>query len=85
MSVVWGVPYLFIKIAVDEDLSPGFVAWSRVALAALVLLPIAWRTGALRGLPLRWLAAFASVRDHDPVPADRASASSASRRRWRRS
>jgi drug/metabolite transporter (DMT)-like permease len=58
VSVVWGVPYLFIKLAV-EDLSPGFVAWSRVALAAAVLLPVAWRTGALRGVPVRWLAAFA--------------------------
>jgi drug/metabolite transporter (DMT)-like permease len=58
VSVVWGVPYLFIKLAV-EDLSPGFVAWSRVALAAAILMPVAWRSGALRGLPVRWLAAFA--------------------------
>jgi drug/metabolite transporter (DMT)-like permease len=58
VSVVWGVPYLFIKLAV-EDLTPGFVAWSRVMLAAVILLPIAWRTGALRGLPVRWLAGFA--------------------------
>jgi drug/metabolite transporter (DMT)-like permease len=57
-SVVWGVPYLFIKLAV-EDLSAGFVAWSRVMLAAVILLPIAWRAGALRTLSLRWLAAFA--------------------------
>jgi drug/metabolite transporter (DMT)-like permease len=67
VSVVWGVPYLFIKLAV-EDLSPGFVAWSRVALAALVLLPIAWHTGALRGLPLRWLAAFALFEITIPFP-----------------
>jgi len=67
VSVVWGVPYLFIKLAV-EDLSPGFVAWSRVALGALVLLPIAWRTGALRGLPLRWLTAFALFEITIPFP-----------------
>jgi drug/metabolite transporter (DMT)-like permease len=67
VSVVWGVPYLFIKLAVD-DLSPGFVAWSRVALAALVLLPVAWRSGALRGLPLRWLAAFALFEITIPFP-----------------
>jgi drug/metabolite transporter (DMT)-like permease len=67
VSVVWGVPYLFIKLAV-EDLSPGFVAWSRVAMAALILLPIAWRTGALRGLPLRWLAAFAFLEITLPFP-----------------
>ncbi len=67
VSVVWGVPYLFIKLAV-EDLSPGFVAWSRVALAALVLLPVAWRAGALRGLPLRWLTAFALFEITIPFP-----------------
>ena len=66
-SVVWGVPYLFIKVAV-EDLSPGFVAWSRVTMAALILLPIAWRTGALRGLPVRWLAAFAFFEITMPFP-----------------
>ena len=67
VSVVWGVPYLFIKLAV-EDMSPGFMAWARVALAALVLLPVAWRSGALRGLPLRWLTAFALVEITIPFP-----------------
>ena len=62
VGVIWGVPYLFIKIAV-EDLSPSVVAWSRLAIAAVVLLPIAWRLGALRGLRERWriLSAFAAV------------------------
>jgi drug/metabolite transporter (DMT)-like permease len=61
MSLVWGVPYLFIKIAVDDGVPPLFVAWSRVALGALILLPIAARAGALRGLRrhLRWVVAFA--------------------------
>jgi drug/metabolite transporter (DMT)-like permease len=49
VSALWGIPYLFIKIAVGE-LSPGFVAWGRVAIAAAILVPIAWRVGALRGL-----------------------------------
>ena len=68
VSVVWGVPYLFIKIAVDDGLTPGFVAWSRVALAALVLLPVAIKTGALRGLPLRWMVVFAVVEICIPFP-----------------
>ena len=68
MSVAWGVPYLFIKIAVDDGLSPGFVAWSRVALGALVLLPVALRSGALRGLRLRWLVAFAITEICIPFP-----------------
>jgi drug/metabolite transporter (DMT)-like permease len=49
VSVVWGVPYFFIKVAVDADVPPAFVAWSRIALAAVLLLPIAARRGALRG------------------------------------
>jgi drug/metabolite transporter (DMT)-like permease len=67
-SVVWGMPYLFIKIAVDGGLTPGFVAWSRVTLAALVLLPIAWKSGALRNLPMRWLAVFALAEIAIPFP-----------------
>ena len=68
ISVIWGMPYLFIKIAVDDGLTPGFVAWSRVALAAAVLLPLAWRAGVLRGLPLRWLTLFAVVEIALPFP-----------------
>src|SRR5436190_866932 len=68
VSVIWGLPYLFIKIAVDAGLTPGFVAWSRVTLAALLLLPIAYRTGALRGLPLGWLALFAASEIAIPFP-----------------
>jgi drug/metabolite transporter (DMT)-like permease len=50
LGVIWGVPYFFIRIAVQE-LSPFVVAWSRLTIAALILLPIAWYRGALR--PLR--------------------------------
>src|SRR5213080_820749 len=49
-SLIWGVPYLFIKIAVDAGVPPAFVAWSRIALAAVLVLPLAIRRGALRGL-----------------------------------
>ena len=52
-SVIWGIPYLFIKVAVDAGLAPAFVAWSRIALAAVLLVPLAWRRGALRGLSSR--------------------------------
>jgi drug/metabolite transporter (DMT)-like permease len=69
VSVLWGVPYLFIKLAV-EDMSPSFVAWSRLLLSAAVLLPVAWKLGALRGLGDRWriLAAFAAVEMAIPWP-----------------
>jgi len=61
-SVLWGIPYFFIKVAVD-DLPAVFVAWARIALGAAVLLPLAWRQGALRGLwERRWLlVAFALI------------------------
>lgn len=70
MSVIWGIPYLFIKIAVDDGVPPIFVAWSRVALGAAVLLPIAAHAGALRGLRrhLGWLAAFAVAEVCIPFP-----------------
>ena len=63
VSVIWGVPYLFIKIAVDGGAHPLLIAWGRVAIGAAVLLPIAWRMGALTGLRLRVrpLLAFAAV------------------------
>jgi drug/metabolite transporter (DMT)-like permease len=46
VSLLWGVPYLFIKVAVAE-LPPVTVVFVRVALAALLLGPVAARRGAL--------------------------------------
>src|SRR5215217_6490890 len=70
MSVLWGIPYLFIKVAVDDGLSPAFVAWSRVVLAAVVLLVLAHRAGVLRSLHGRgrWLAAYAFLEITIPFP-----------------
>jgi drug/metabolite transporter (DMT)-like permease len=49
LGIIWGIPYFFIKLAVQE-LSPFVVAWGRVALATMILLPVAWHRGALRSL-----------------------------------
>jgi drug/metabolite transporter (DMT)-like permease len=49
VSLLWGVPYLFIKVAVAE-VPPVTVVFVRVALAAALLAPVAVRRGALRGL-----------------------------------
>ncbi|HYX49430.1 MAG TPA: DMT family transporter [Ktedonobacteraceae bacterium] len=54
MSVIWGIPYLFIKIALLE-LNPGVVVFARVGIAALVLIPIAIYQGVLQPLRKRWL------------------------------
>jgi drug/metabolite transporter (DMT)-like permease len=55
VSVLWGIPYLFIKLAV-EDISPIWVAFGRIVVAFAVLLPYAWHKGALRGLGRHWKA-----------------------------
>ena len=49
LGIIWGLPYFFIKIALQE-VSPFILAFSRVVLAAFILMPIAWRRGALRSL-----------------------------------
>ncbi len=54
VSTLWGIPYLFIKIGVDGGLPPVVLAWARIALAALVLLALAARAGALGTLRGRW-------------------------------
>jgi drug/metabolite transporter (DMT)-like permease len=51
MSLIWGVPYLLIKVAVEE-LSPPELVFLRCALAAVVLVPLAAARGELRA-PLR--------------------------------
>jgi drug/metabolite transporter (DMT)-like permease len=53
LSIIWGIPYLFIKIAV-EDLSPAAVVFARTLLAALLLLPLAAARGQLRALAPAW-------------------------------
>jgi drug/metabolite transporter (DMT)-like permease len=67
-SLIWGVPYLFIKIAVDDGVSPGFIAWARVALAAILLFPVALRRGALRGLLSRGPAIAAYTATEIAIP-----------------
>jgi drug/metabolite transporter (DMT)-like permease len=53
MCLIWGIPYLFIRIAVGE-LTPATLVFLRTGVAAVVLLPIAARRGALRPLLVRW-------------------------------
>lgn len=55
ISIIWGIPYLFIKIAVRE-LDPSVIVFARVGIAAIFLLPVAAQRGALRQLRGRWLA-----------------------------
>jgi drug/metabolite transporter (DMT)-like permease len=58
LGIIWGLPYFFIKLSVQE-LSPVVVAFGRVVLGAAILLPIAWRRGALGSLGRHKAAIFA--------------------------
>ena len=53
MCVLWGIPYLLIKVAV-RDLSPAMVVLGRTSIGALVLLPIAMMRGDLAPLRAKW-------------------------------
>jgi drug/metabolite transporter (DMT)-like permease len=70
ISVIWGVPYLFIRIAVRHGVSPAVLAWGRVTLAAIVLIALAWHAGTLSQLRGRWgwLLAYAIAEITIPFP-----------------
>jgi drug/metabolite transporter (DMT)-like permease len=62
MSIIWGVPYLFIRIAVGEVTPATLVFW-RTAIAAAILLPVALARTDLRPVLARWrwVVAFAAI------------------------
>ena len=53
LGVFWGMPYLFIRVAVT-DFDPVVVAFGRTAIATLLLLPLALKARALRPLLPYW-------------------------------
>ena len=66
MCVIWGIPYLLIRVAV-RDLSPSALVFSRTLVGGLVLLPVALRAGGFRAafgpVARRWrpLLAFTAI------------------------
>lgn len=70
VSILWGIPYLFIKLAVDDGVTPAFLAWVRVVLGAAVLVALAWRFGLLDSVRgrWRWLIVFGVVEIAIPFP-----------------
>ena len=62
MCVIWGVPYLLIRVAVGE-ISPATLVFVRTAIAAVILLPLVLARGGWRSIGGRWpaLVAFAAV------------------------
>jgi drug/metabolite transporter (DMT)-like permease len=67
MGIIWGIPYLLIKVA-DGGVSVPVLVWARVTVGALILVPAAlaqgsWHPGR-RAVLLRhwrWLAAYTAV------------------------
>ncbi len=62
LCVIWGIPYLLIRVAVRE-ITPATLVLARTAPAALLLLPFALRRNELRALleRWRWVVAFTVV------------------------
>ena len=59
LSVIWGIPYLLIKVAVRE-LTPASLVFLRTGLGTLLLLPAVLRNGNLRALLPRCERSFSS-------------------------
>lgn len=62
MSVIWGIPYLLIKVAVGQ-VSPAVLVFARTSVGAALLLPFAARRRQLGTLRSHWPAvlAFAAI------------------------
>ncbi len=62
LCIIWGIPYLFIRVAVRE-VSPAALVFFRTAPAALLLAPIALHRGELRQVlgHWRWVLAYTAV------------------------
>jgi drug/metabolite transporter (DMT)-like permease len=53
MCVIWGVPYLLIKVSV-RDVSPAVLVLARTGIGSLLLLPIALARGEIRPVLRHW-------------------------------
>jgi drug/metabolite transporter (DMT)-like permease len=61
---LWGIPYLFIKIAVDPGgFQPGFLVFARVSLGAIFLIPLAVKRGLLQEAMkyFRWILLYSII------------------------
>jgi drug/metabolite transporter (DMT)-like permease len=62
MCLIWGIPYLLIKVAVS-DLDPVTLVFFRTVIGAVILVPIAAARGSLRPvLPhWKWIVAYTAI------------------------
>jgi drug/metabolite transporter (DMT)-like permease len=62
MCVIWGIPYLLIRVAV-RDVTPGTLVFARTAIGGVILLPLALSRGGFGPVLRRWraLVAFTAI------------------------
>ncbi|PZS33702.1 MAG: EamA family transporter [Pseudonocardiales bacterium] len=62
MCVIWGIPYLLIRVAV-RDVTPGTLVFARTGIGGLILLPLVLRAGGFGPVLRRWrpLIAFTAI------------------------
>ena len=62
MAIVWGIPYLLIRVAVAE-VTPPVLVFARTALGTAILLPVALLRTDIRAVARhwRWIVAFALI------------------------
>ena len=53
LSVIWGIPYLLIKVA-DQAFTPATLVFFRTAIGAAVMVPVAAHRGDLRPVLSKW-------------------------------
>jgi drug/metabolite transporter (DMT)-like permease len=53
VGLIWGIPYLMLKVAVEE-LTPSVIVFSRVLIGSAILIPIAIKRGSLKSALLNW-------------------------------
>jgi hypothetical protein len=75
VSVLWGVPYALIKVAVDDGVPPATVAVARITIGAAVLLALGVSllgerpgSGAVAGLLLILVGAWFATGGADEFP-----------------
>jgi drug/metabolite transporter (DMT)-like permease len=54
MCLIWGIPYLLIRVAVG-GIAPAVLVFARTAIGALILMPFVLARGGLRGIGRKWL------------------------------
>jgi drug/metabolite transporter (DMT)-like permease len=62
MSLIWGIPYLLIKVSVS-DISPVTLVFFRCVIGTVILLPLAMARGSLKpALPhWKWIVAYSFI------------------------